>query len=336
MADDGRRRATLADVAARTGYSRALVSIVMREAPGASEATRARVLAAAAELGYRPDPRARSLRGRRAWSLGVIFGIARPFHLALLDGLYAAAEDRGYGLQLSAMTPGRTEAQAIASLQELRFDGLVMLGPPTTEPAVAGTRPVAVIGWHVGHPDVDSIRTSDDIGMELAVAHLVERGHRRIAHIDGGDNLISDSRRDGFLRAMRRHGLADTAQTIAGGEVQVDGVRAAHRLLGLADRPTAVIGFNDDTAVAAITVFQQSGLDVPRDISVIGWDDVEIAGYSSVPLTTVAQQPAEMADLAVERLLARIGGESGPLGDIVLTPTLTVRSSTATIPPEGR
>jgi DNA-binding LacI/PurR family transcriptional regulator len=317
------------DLAAYTGYSRALVSIVMRGAPGASDETRGLVLKAAAEIGYRPDQRARSLGGQRSWSLGVVFGSTTAFHLALLEGLYASAEARSYGLQLSAITPNRDEARAIASLNEFRFDGLVMFGPATSTPEAAGRVPLALIGWHVDNPAVDCILTSDREGMELAVAHLADLGHRHIAHIDGGNQLISAARRDGFLAAMQRHGLADSAQVLTGGETQVDGARAAHRLLGLVERPTAVIGFNDDIAIAAITVFQQSGLDVPHDISVVGWDDIPIAAYSSAPLTTVAQRPADMAECAVERLMARIENAPVEPGDIVLTPTLTVRSSTA-------
>ena len=126
----GRRRVTLNDVAERAGVSRALVSIVMREAPGASDATRTRVLAAAQELGYRPDARARSLAGRASNLIGVMFGVGvGAFHFDLLEGLYAAAEEHGYNLILSPVTRGRDEAKAAESLQDFRFDGLIMLGP---------------------------------------------------------------------------------------------------------------------------------------------------------------------------------------------------------------
>ncbi len=127
-------RVTLNDVAERAGVSRALVSIVMREAPGASEATRARVLAAAQELGYRPDARARSLAGRASHLIGVMFGVGvGAFHFDLLEGLYAAAEERGYNLILSPVTRGRDEAKAAESLQDFRFDGLIMLGPTDSQ-----------------------------------------------------------------------------------------------------------------------------------------------------------------------------------------------------------
>ncbi|HEU5486414.1 MAG TPA: LacI family DNA-binding transcriptional regulator, partial [Microlunatus sp.] len=207
----GRRRVTLDDVAARAGVSRALVSIVMRDAPGASPATRERVLAAARELDYRPDVRARSLGGQRSKLIGVMFGVGvGAFHFDLLEGLYNAAEEHDHNLILSAVTRGRDEAAAVESLQDFRFDGLVMLGPPTSRPLLSGRMPVVVVGWHVDHPHVDVVRTSDEVGMVQAVDHLAGQGHRRIAHIDGGDTLIGRSRRTAFEAAMGRHGLQAT------------------------------------------------------------------------------------------------------------------------------
>ena len=123
------KRVTLEDVAAAAGVSRALVSIVIREAPGASAATRERVLRAAADLGYRPDVRARLLARNQSKLIGTVFGMAGTFHFDVLDGLYTAAEDRGYELILSALTHSRGEARAVQSLQDFRFDALIMIGP---------------------------------------------------------------------------------------------------------------------------------------------------------------------------------------------------------------
>jgi DNA-binding LacI/PurR family transcriptional regulator len=323
------RRVTLADVAERAGVSRALVSIVMREVPGASEATRRRVLAAAAELGYRPDARARSLAGRASNLIGVMFGVGMgAFHFDLLEGLYAAAEERGYTLILSPVTRGRDEAAAAESLQDFRFDGLIMLGPPTPEPLLAGRLPVAVVGWPVDHPRVDVIRTSDETGMAVAVDHLVGLGHRRITHLDGGDTLIGASRRAAFLAAMQQHGLLQTARVVPGGQAQVDGQRAARQLIDQGPLPTAVMAYNDDTAAAVMGVLAQQGISVPADISVIGWDDSEAAALSLVGLTSVVQRPAELARLAVARIVDRITRQPVLEREIVLQPELHVREST--------
>lgn len=332
MADGERtqRRVTLEDVARHAKVSRAMVSLVMRDAPGPSESTRQRVQRSARDLGYRPDVRARALAGRSTRLIGVMFGVAGTFHFDLLDGLYASAETERYGLLLSALTRGRDEAKALESLHDYRFDALVMLGPAVDVPQVAGDVPVVVVGWAVDHPHVDVVRTSDEEGMHLAVDHLAGLGHERIAHIDGGDGLVAKSRRTAFVDAMRRHGLSHRARVIRGGETQLEGQRAMREaLLGDDAFPTAFIAYNDDVAVAAMAVLDQEGIAVPDEVSLIGWDDSEVAGLSRISLTSVAQRPRELARLAIERLVARCNGARDLTREIVLQPELTVRSSTA-------
>ena len=144
------RRPTLEDVAARAGVSRALVSIVMRDVPGASADTRKRVMEVADEMGYRPDARARLLAATRsAPLLGVVFSTMGTFHLELLDNLYAAAEHAGSPLILSALTANRDERRAIETLLDFRCDAVILLGPEGSSSVLAGRLPVVVVGWHV-------------------------------------------------------------------------------------------------------------------------------------------------------------------------------------------
>jgi DNA-binding LacI/PurR family transcriptional regulator len=322
------RRVTLEDVARRAEVSRALVSIVMRNAPGASAATRERVLAAARELGYRPDLRARSLAGQKSRLLGVMFGVdIGVFQFDLLDGLYAAAEERGLSLILTASTRERDEHRAAQSLHDFRFDALIMLGPHTAEPVLAGTVPLVVVGWHVEHPAVDSVRTSDEHGMRLAVEHLVQLGHRRIAHIDGGSTLIAGARRQGYTKAMRAQGLGRYVRIVAGGQTLLDGQHAASTLLGDGELPTGIVAYNDDIAVGAMGLLASRGVDVPQDLSVVGFDDSEAAELSPIGLTSVAQEPNLLARLAVERMIDRIESRELDHRDIVLEPELRVRAS---------
>jgi DNA-binding LacI/PurR family transcriptional regulator len=262
-----------------------------------------------------------------------MFGVTGTFHLDLLDGLYAAAEEAGYGLILSALTPGRDELRAVQSLQDFRFDALVMLEPPTVVPLMAGEMPLVVVGWHADHPAVDSVRTSDRRGMELAVGHLVDLGHRTIVHLDGGETPTGTHRREAYAAAMRERGLADETRTVAAGVSQLDGQRATRTLLASGEVPTAVLAYNDDVAVGAIGVLSQHDIDVPRQVSVVGWDDNAVARLAPADLTTVAQQPLLMARLAVERLVARINAKQVGNEDIVLEPELLVRASTARRPP---
>ncbi len=325
-------RVTLNDVARRAAVSRALVSIVMRDAPGASAATRERVKSVAQELGYRPDARARSLAGQKSRLIGVMFDVGvGTFHFDLLDGLYAAVEQHGLNLILAALTKGRDERRAAQSLQDFRFDALIMLGPETSHPLLAGKVPVVVVGWHVDDPAVDVVRTSDDDGMAQAVHHLVGLGHRRIAHLDGGDGLVAASRRDGYVKAMGAHGLSTEIRVVAGGHTRFDGSRAARVLLEEGDLPTALVAFNDDTAVAAMGLLAQHGIEVPAQMSVMGWDDSEAASLSPVGLTSIAQNPSDLARLAVERTIARTAGGQIDGREIVLEPGLVVRSTTSEV-----
>ncbi len=324
------RRVTLADVARHAAVSRALVSIVMRDAPGASAATRERVRASATALGYRPDLRARALAGQTSRLIGIMFGgTFGVYHFDLLDGLYAAAEVHGHTLILSPLTPGRDEELAAQSLYDFQFDGLIMLSPQTAAPLLAGTVPVVVVGWHVDHPDVDIVRTSDEAGLAKAVDHLVDLGHRRIVHVDGGDTLIGVSRRNAYAKAMTAHGLADQVRVVPGGQSHLDGQRAARLLLDDAtELPSAIVAYNDDVAVAAIDAISQHGLGVPADISVTGFDDSDAATLSAVELTSVAQEPGQMARAAVDRIVARIEGQPVDDREIVFEPVLRVRQST--------
>ena len=264
-------RPTLADVAARAGVSKSLVSLVMRGEPGASADTRRRVLEAADQLGYHPDSRARLLRSGRSRLLGVVFGIEHAFHADLVTALYTAARETGYELALSAVTPDRDEAEATAGLLQDRCEALILIGPhrPAAHLArLADRLPVVVLARTVrtidarasrdtarrppisiraqreaadGQPSaaagagrsrpVDVVRTADAEGLRRAVDYLVGLGHRRIAHIDGGRAPGATERRRGYRDAMRRHGLVRDIRIIPGGLTEAEGAAAARALL---------------------------------------------------------------------------------------------------------
>lgn len=323
------QRVTLADVAQRAGVSRALVSIVMRGVPGASDKTRSRVLGIADELGYRPDARARMLAQQRSKLIGVVFGTSGTFHFELLDGLYAAAAAHGYELILSALTPGRDEKGAVESLLGFRLDALVMLGPHTQHPVMTGKMPLVTVGWSVPDERVDVVRTSDEAGMEKAITHLASAGHRRIWHLDGGDSLVSRERARAYRSTMSSLGLDDESLVLPGGENQIDGSLAARRILEGDARPTAIVAFNDEEAVALSDVMRLNGVRVPEDLSVIGWDDSPSARLPHIQLTTIRQDPHLMGRLAIEQAIARAEGRFQAQRETVLEPALVVRSSTS-------
>ena len=328
------RRPTLEDVAALAGVSRALVSIVIRDAPGAGAETRARVLAAADELGYRPDARARMLGRSRTRLVGVSFGVAHAFHGDLVDGLYVAARDAGYELALSATTARRGEAEALAGLQQDRCEGMVLLGPqlPTAQLVAAARHlPVVVVARAVRSKAIDVVRTDDAAGLRLTVDHLAGLGHRRIAHVDGGSAPGAADRRRGYAEAMARNGLDAHTCVVPGGLTEDDGATAADALLTSPTRPTAVAAFNDRCATGLLDRLRRAHVDVPGDMSVVGFDDSRLARLSHVDLTTVAQDTDGLAALALGRVIARLDGADVDRREVVLAPRLVVRGTTAQV-----
>jgi DNA-binding LacI/PurR family transcriptional regulator len=327
------RRPTLEDVGARAGVSRALVSIVMRGVPGASQETRERVRRVAEEMGYRPDTRARLLASTSRTLLGVVFSRYGQFHLEFLDGLYTSADELGADVILSALTAHRDESRASEALLDFRCDAVIQLGPEQGgTPAAAGRVPVVVVGWRVKNPAVDVVRSSDDQGALQAVDHLVELGHRDIVHVDGGRGDVASLRRRAYRAAMRRHQLQDHIREVTGSTTQEGGVVAARRLLDNPPLPTAVITFNDEVAIGLLETLRSAGVSVPGKVSIVGWDDSSVARLPHLDLTTVRQDVNELARFAVERCVARVTQQEIDGREIVLPTSLVVRGSTGPAP----
>jgi DNA-binding LacI/PurR family transcriptional regulator len=323
-----RHKATLQDVADRAGVSRALVSIVMRDAPGASESSRARVRKAAEEIGYRPDSRARLLRSQRTRLLGVVFTVGQEFHAGLVDGVYRAAEERGYDVVISCVTPHRRETRAVQTLLDDRCEGLLLIGTGMTAAALTAldTR-LPVVAVARGVRGVASVRSDDAGGAEIAVDHLADLGHPGAVHVDGARAPGSAERRRGFGRAARRRGMSATV--LPGGLTEREGAAAAAALLASGTLPTAVFAFNDRCALGVLDVLIRAGVAVPADVSVVGFDDSPLAGFAHVNLTTVGQDTAQLADLAVTRLVGRLDAALPEVTDDVCPPRLIVRGTTA-------
>jgi DNA-binding LacI/PurR family transcriptional regulator len=327
------RRPTMEDVALRAGVSRALVSIVFRDQPGAGETTRARVRAAAAEIGYAPDTRAQLLSRRQTRLIGVSFGVGHEFHADLVTELYAAAQERGYELVLSGVTQDRREQRAAQDLLAFRCDAVILLGPSarlSDLTAIGRQAPTVVVARAVTAEEFDVVRTDDVTGAELATRHLIDLGHRRILHVDGGRAPGAAERRRGYQAAMRAAGLGQLTKIISGGLSEAKGSWAADGVIDGRDRhsATAAFVFNDQSAVGFLATVRASGINVPRQMSVVGYDDSRLARASWARLTTIGQDSAAIARAAVQRAIARIAGE--PAGKpVLIQPTLIERATTA-------
>lgn len=320
----------MTDVAERAGVSRALVSIVFRDVPGASDQTRERVRAAARELGYAPDRRARALSRRRTRVLGVTFALGHEFHADLLAQLYRAATAYDQELALSGTTPGRDEGAAVADLLALRCDAVLLLGSGLADrelDELAARVPTVVVARATPSPRVDVVRTDDVAGAGLAAEHLLGLGHRRLVHVDGGAAAGASERRRGFRAAVDAAGVGP-ADVEGGGLTEEDGAAAAGRLLARAVLPTALAVFNDQSAAGVMDVLQQAGRRWPDEVSVVGYDDSPLARSRWARLTTVRQDVDALARLAVRRAVERVEEPDRPASEDLVAPSLVVRGST--------
>jgi DNA-binding LacI/PurR family transcriptional regulator len=325
------------DVAALAGVSRALVSLVMRSSPKVSPARRERVLQAAEELGYRPNAMARNLARRRTHSVGVLLhDLHNPFFGEIAEGLSEVAVIAGYRVLLTAGgVRARGEAEALESLLEYRTDAIVLLSPALPSAAVVAASeacPVVVVGRAIRSSQVDCVVTDDSLGGSLATEHLISLGHTDIAHIDGGFQPGSAPRRRAYIAAMTKAGLAGHCQVRTSRFAEQDGWDATEDLLAAACPPSAIFAGNDLVAAGAMAYLNSIGMEVPGDLSVVGYDNTYLAGMHHLSLTTVSQPRAEMGRLAMTVALERIGDQRQEPVLHTLAPALVVRATTGPPP----
>ena len=322
---------TMKDVAAEAGVSKALVSLVFRDAPGASAETRARVLAAADRLGYRTNRAARLLAQRRSRLLGVSMVISSSYQAELVEAVQDAADAAGYEIVLSPVTSRHGEERAVEALLEHRCEALLLLGPALSDvelAALAAQLPVVLVGRWVTASGLDVVRSSEQDGMRQVIEHLTGLGHRRISHVRGGDDAIAADRARGYTDAMAGAGLGSEVDVVKGGRTERSGVDAAERLLALPELPSAVTVFNDQCALGVLDRLSRAGVDVPGRVSLVGYDDSPVSRLAHVGLTTVSQEPQEQGRLAVQAAVDRLDAGRTEPAETVLRPDLLVRTTT--------
>jgi len=339
------RGPTIADVARKAGVSKGLVSFALNNRPGVSPGSRERILAAARELGWSPDLRARSLSTGRSFACGLVIGrstdviAADPFFHSLIAGIEDVFAVSGQVLVLAVATPGRQEAQTYRGLAgDRRVDGVVLTDLRVDDDRIALVESLGLQAVTLGRPDAgssfSSVSVDDGAGIRETVRHLAELGHRRLAHVAGPRDMLHGSRR---AQAFRAEAAAAGCEPIV---VETDfsaaaGAQATHRLLAGDDRPTAIVYSNDHMAIAGLGVAQRLGLRVPDDVSITGFDDTELARHIHPALTSVATDAREWGSAAARALLAALEG-AAPVHAELAAPRLVVRASTGRASPHPR
>jgi LacI family transcriptional regulator len=329
------RRPTINDVAAAAGVSVATVSKAVNGRYGVALETVERVLSVVHELGYESSLVASSMRSRRTGVIGVLVADFEPFSAEVLKGVGGALHESRYDLLAysGSRQPSSEgwERRSLSRLSGTLIDGVIMVTPTVVSASV--DVPIVAIDPHTGRADVPTVESDSFGGARHATTYLVELGHRRIAYVAGRPDLRSSNLRDaGYRRALSEAGIPFDPSLIAVGRYEHDTVReVALPLLSRPDRPTAVFAANDISAIAVIEVAVELGLDVPRDLSVIGFDDVPEASQFSPALTTVHQPMQSLGAAGAELLVALMGGET-PERTHLRLPTRLVRRAT-TAPP---
>jgi LacI family transcriptional regulator len=327
-------RATIADVARVAGVSVATVSKVINDRYGVAEETSARVRAVIEQLGYTSSMVAQSLRSRHSNVIGILVSDIEAFSAELLQG--AAEALRGTGYDLVVFTDcGRREDQrgwehrALGRVSALT-DGAILVTPSSVDMPIAA--PLVAVDHNVQLATLPTVDSDNLAGAITATEHLLELGHRRIGFISGRADLESARLRErGYRLALERAGIAFDPALVRSGAFDPELARqAARELLGPRQRPTAVFAANDVSAIETMRVADELALEVPGDVSVVGFDNVPASALAEPPLTTIDQSIQRIGQEAVRLLLGLIEQqpEDGPQ-HIVLPTRLVLRASTA-------
>jgi LacI family transcriptional regulator len=326
-------RVTIGDVAERAAVSKTTVSHVLSGNRPVAASTRARVVAAIDELGYRPDGLARSLRTRRTHMVALVIpDITNPFYPFLARGLDDGLDGSYRTFIFSTDAKPERERKFLSEVADRSADGIVIDSFTMDVDMMAATLPgipLVRVGISViDDPHFDTVHAEDERGAALATKHLIDRGHRRIAMIQGPQGAGAH-RNLGYLNELDAAGISPDPELVLAGEwTRTGGHDAAMQLLSLNEPPTAIFCANDLMALGALDACRELGKQVPRDVAIVGFDDIDAARMVSPALTTVSNPAYETGLLAGVLLLERMtGGYTGPPRTVTLPCRLVQRST---------
>lgn len=330
--------ATMKDVAQRAGVSPSTVSHVINETRFVSQQLRDRVLRAMRELNYQPSAVARSLRTKKTQVVALVIpDITNPYFPEVARGVQDVAEENKYSVILC--NTDRVRGRELRFLKALRgqwVDGLILNPSEVTSGDLQDLQdaqiPVVLIGSQIDHPDLDVVMVDNVQGAYDAVSHLIDLGHRRIGLVGGQRAASSGEQRfQGYIRALADHDIPVDEEIITEGRfTREGGYESMKRLLALQSPPTAVFASSDVMAIGALMAIQEQGLQVPNDVSLVGFDDIAEASTTTPRLTTVSQPKYQTGEVAAQLLFDRVEGASpGERQKIVLSHQLVIRDSTS-------
>lgn len=317
-------RPRITDVARLAGVSTATVSRALSRPERVSAETRATIERAIAETGYRLNLAARNLRHQRTGSIvALVPNLANPYFSQILSGIATVLSPAGYNLLVADTRTTNPLRYADPS----HADGLIVLDG-SVPPSVLAERPAVIVSESIPGLSAPCVLIDNEAAAEMAVTHLADLGHRSIGHVTGPrSNVLTEQRLSGTMRAAAARGLPKPA-VIEGDFSLASGRRAAQAWLDMADRPTGMFLASDEMACGFIGELQRHGISVPRDVSVIGFDDIEMVEHLTPGLTTIRQPRGAMGRGSAERLLGILNGD-GEEGDTILPVELILRASTA-------
>jgi DNA-binding LacI/PurR family transcriptional regulator len=337
-----KKRVTIKDVAARASVSYQTVSRVINNSSDVSESTRQRVQQAIDDLNYRPSLAARSLPGRRSYVIGFIvpydpdYLITDPNLLAQISGADAEANAHGYNLLLSTAGDSKQGLEAYERFVRNHVgDGALVIETASSkaggELLARQDYPYVSLGRDLGNPNAYLVSSDNRDGGKQVTRHLLEKGHQRIGIINGppiGAVAGLQDRLEGHQQALTEAGLSfDPTLMVYGDYTRHSGELATRQLLTLPDPPTAIFALNDRMAMGAIRTLQASGLRVPEDIAVVGYDDIPTAADFTPALTTVKGLARKVGQVAAQILFKLIAGETVEEKEVILPTQLIIRGS---------
>lgn len=330
--------ATMKDIARLAQVSTSTVSHVINNSRFVSDEIREKVQRVVKELNYTPSALARSLKVNETKTIGMLVtATSNPFFAEVMAGVELYCQQHHYNL-IIATTDGDNERlqHHLQMLIQRKVDGLLLMCGDARFSSAESLNiplPLVVVDWWFTELNADKIFENSTSGGYLATKTLIEAGHSKIAIITGNlKKSLAQNRLKGYKKALAEANIPLNPNWIIESHFDfAGGVAGMNILLSLADKPTAVFACSDTIAVGAYQAIWQKGLRIPQDISIIGYDDIELAKYLSPPLSTISQPKAELGKLAVESLLKRIRGELTEFQTIMLEPELVLRHSICSI-----